>query len=96
MKIKNPTDSDIEIQFKGIKYSVPANGELNSVPEEVAKFWKTSIHEFIVISKDSTDAVVAPVAMKVEEEVKEVIEEAEVIEEVKQPVVKTTPLKAKK
>lgn len=49
MKITNPTDNKIEIQFRGIKYSVDAKDSID-VSKDVATFWK-GIHGFLEVSE---------------------------------------------
>ena len=63
MKITNPTDSTLEIQFKGVKFSVEAKDSIE-VPKEVADFW-FGIHGFLIV-EDSNEP------KKVKEEVKEI------------------------
>jgi len=71
-KVINPTDSAIEIQFRGVQYRVEANGALENVPAPAAEYWKSMIHNFIQIVDE--DAKAAP---KMEEpEVIEVPEDA--------------------
>ena len=70
MKIINPTDNEISIQFKGIVYTIPARGSISQVKEEVATYWKTMIHEFILVSED--DIIEKEPICEVKEEVVEV------------------------
>lgn len=53
MVVKNPLEHDLEIQYEGIAYRVAGNGETKGVPEEVAKYWKDKIHQFIEISDEA-------------------------------------------
>lgn len=78
-KLTNPTNEVLAIQYKGVKYEIEASGSL-SVPADVAEYWKTMIHEFILVSEDE---VVSPVKAK-EVEVKEEVEEVKEVE--KEPV----------
>lgn len=92
MKIINPTDNEISIQFKGVVYTIPARGSISQVKEEVATYWKTMIHEFIQVSED--DVVSANSASSVKETAKEVKDEIaaeakEVAQEVKKVVAKS-------
>jgi hypothetical protein len=75
MIVINPTDSALEIQFKGIVYSVAAKSELKNVPAEVAEHWQSHIHNFIKLDEDGKKAapVVAPVEEKKDEVVAEVV-----------------------
>lgn len=82
MIVKNPTDKDIEMTFKGIVYKVAANGSLKNVPSDVADDWKTRTHEFIIVEPD-TVASTPKVEVKKEESV-------EVKAEVKEEVVAKT------
>ena len=50
MILKNPTENDIAITYKGAEYSVSAMGEV-SVPEVVGAHWK-KIHSFLIESED--------------------------------------------
>lgn len=63
MKIINPIDSDISIQYKGETFSVEAKGSVE-VPEEVGNHW-LSIHGFL--STENKVEKVAPVKAKKEE-----------------------------
>jgi len=58
MKIKNPTNNKIEVQIKGNIYSIEPMGTLEDVPGDVATYWKDALHNFIVISDDSSEAPV--------------------------------------
>lgn len=84
MKITNPTNNEISIQFKGIVYTIPARGSISQVTEDVATYWKTMIHEFIQVSEDE---VVIPVEEKKEVKKEVEVEEVEEIVEVKKPVI---------
>ena len=53
MKIKNPTDQDIEVQIFGVTYKLPANGELPGVREDAAEYWKTRLHGFIGVEAET-------------------------------------------
>lgn len=92
MIIKNPTDQDIKIAFKGKEYSVEANGSTGELSDDVIDFWK-SIHSFLLVEGEvKVEEVEEPVEVVEEiKEVEEVVEE-EVVEEVKKPKAK----KAKK
>lgn len=93
-EVKNPTSEDISIQFKGVFYTLPADGELKNLSEEVKKFWN-NLHEFLYFTKQKSNVKPEPIKEEVKEEVvsleekldelkeevKEVIEEKE--EEVK-------------
>lgn len=83
MKVINPTNESIAILYKGVDYVCEANDSA-VVPDEVAIYWKTMIHNFVQLESESI------VTSKVEE--KEV-EQAELVQEEK-PVKKV--VKAKK
>lgn len=85
MIVKNPTDSEISIQYKGVTYSVPANGE-SRVPAEVATYWKTKIHAFVELSEESNPVVETPVVTEAP-----VVVETSVVE--KTPVAETVVTK---
>lgn len=53
MIVKNPTDSEISIQFNGVKYTVAANSETPNVPAQVAQHWQENVHNFVTISEDA-------------------------------------------
>ena len=77
MKVINPTDSAIEIQYKGVIYSVEGNDSVE-VPEEAAVHWKTNLHNFLILEESAVETVVPKV--KEEEVVETVTEETEVEE----------------
>lgn len=52
MKVINPTDKDLQIQYKGDVYSVKANDSVN-VPSDVAEYWKSMIHNFLQVEEES-------------------------------------------
>lgn len=60
MILKNPLDKDLEINFKGNGYVLPANGTLE-VPEAVGAYWLTQIHQFLTVVPET---VVAPAAVE--------------------------------
>ena len=75
MKITNPTNKEISVQYKGIVYTIPASGSISGIKDDVANYWKTMIHEFIQVSEDEITPVqteVAPVTDEVKEEPKEI------------------------
>jgi len=96
MKITNPTQLAIGIQHRGTVYTIPAMGAIFGIAEEVAEYWKTMIHSFIIVEADVAEVTeVKVVAPKVEttvveevESVEQEEEEEEVKEEVKKPQVK--------
>lgn len=51
MKITNPTKDKITVQIFGDTYSVDGESTV-SVPEDVARYWVTMLHEFLVVSKE--------------------------------------------
>lgn len=54
MKITNPTSNDITIQYKGVSYTAPANGSVYGVSTQAAEYWKTMLHQFIIVEDEST------------------------------------------
>ena len=59
MILKNPTEKEISVVYKGDRFTCEAGGSIN-VKTEVAKWWK-SIHGFITIQdgpETNTDEVV--------------------------------------
>lgn len=101
MQIKNPTENALDVQVKGVKYHIEAEGTLNNIPEEVARYWQENIHKFIQIQKDKLEAEVSvPVidVSKVKEPVieaslEEKEEETEEVKEEEVPVVKASKIK---
>ena len=79
MIIKNPTNSELHVQIKGVRYVCPANGEVSGIPMEHARYWKTMLHAFIVVEPEG-EITVVPEA-KPEEVVAEVVPIQEVVEE---------------
>lgn len=67
-KVTNPTNEVLAIQYKGTKYECDASGSI-TVPAEVAEYWQTMIHNFILVSEDVVEST--PVEVLVKEEVKE-------------------------
>lgn len=56
------------MQYKGKQYSIPANG-FASIPEEVAGYWQSQIHNFLLVTEDKVEApAVEAVAAPVEKE----------------------------
>jgi hypothetical protein len=61
MRVINPTDSIIEVTISGKRYVLPANGEISGVRVEHALYWKSRLHNFIIVQeekeeeKDATD-----------------------------------------
>lgn len=93
IKVTNPTESPIEIQYRGVVYHLDA-GESKAILDEAAIYWRTNIHNFVTLEDVNTDAPVttettveeeAPIEAPVEEDVPEEteVEEAPVEEEVK-------------
>ena len=74
MIVKNPTNTDLEVQIDGNVYSVEANGETAGVPAVHATRWQAELHNFITLEEEE-----APVAKAVKE-VKEVVEVPVVVE----------------
>ena len=96
-KVINPSDSALEIVYRGVTYIVQAGSSVANVPEEAAHYWKTMIHNFIVIAEDDTISTTAPVEEMVEAPEPEIAPEVQAAEEeaaVEEPAV--APKKSKK
>ena len=52
MIIKNPTNEKISVLIKGVSYTVEAEGTINNVPEEHARYWQENLHKFIILRKE--------------------------------------------
>lgn len=78
MKITNPTNSKISITYRGTNYEIEAGNEIRDIPKEVANYWKSRIHNFIIVSEDT------PVVKEIEQnEEKEEVKEEVPVEEKK-------------
>lgn len=93
MKVYNPTDKSITVMIKGDTYTVGADSAISNVPSEVADYWVSSLHNFLVISEDT---VTPEVIEEVKEEVKEVVEEKEEVVEEPKKIKKTIKKVTKK
>lgn len=100
MQIKNPTKEAIKnVKIKENVYSIEAEGTLNNVPEEDARYWQENLHKFLIIKKDSLEATPQPETVEIPkpetvEEVKEEVVEEVVVETVEEePVVEEKPKK---
>ncbi len=56
MILRNPTSEDVSIVFRGTEYSIEA-GAAREIPEEAAKHWKKSIHQFLIEEEASADVL---------------------------------------
>ncbi len=45
--LKNPTGNEVSVVYKGVSYTIPANGAM-TLPSDVADYWKTRIHQFLI------------------------------------------------
>ncbi len=52
MIIKNPTKDSIEVSIKGVTYKIEAEGVLEGVPEEAARYWQENLHKFLILRKE--------------------------------------------
>ncbi len=89
MKVINPTDKAITINYKQDEYTVPANGSVSGVTKEAATYWKERLHNFLTV--EAEDEVATDVSVKEEapkEEVKEVKVEKKIIKKTKKVVTK--------
>ncbi len=75
MKIINPTENKLEMQFEGTTYTVEAD-DSTEVSEKVATHWKENVHSFIVVETDEVK-----VAPKVEDKKEDVIEDEDIVSE---------------
>lgn len=55
--LTNPLNNDVTIEFKGVDYTIPANGS-QELPDDVALYWVTMIHKFLIVNAQVD--VVAP------------------------------------
>lgn len=67
MKVINPTDKTISILYKGVTYTVEAEGEKSGIPEAAATYWKTMIHQFIKVEEDGAVTNTIPSELITEE-----------------------------
>jgi hypothetical protein len=82
MFVTNPTEQDLEIEYKGDAYKIGAK-KTEEMGVEVATFWKKDIHNFLIVTdakeqpkevtKPSKKATQAVVEEKVEEVVIETV-----------------------
>lgn len=75
MIVQNPTDLDIKVSIDGVEYFVGPQDEISNVPEQAANYWKTKLHEFLIVLPDTE--VVKKVTEVKEPEQKEVKPTAE-------------------
>lgn len=54
MKLTNPTQNHIVVSIFGTEYSLEA-GKTISVPEPVGVYWKTKLHEFLLVEPDGDE-----------------------------------------
>ena len=59
MILRNPTNTDVRAQLFGVKYTIPAEGELE-LPNKAGLEWKNSIHQFLEIVSGDESFVPAP------------------------------------
>lgn len=62
MVVKNPTNNDITVQISGVKYTVPANGQIKFVPEAAALYWRDKLHGFLILEDDVVEKTEQPKA----------------------------------
>lgn len=55
MKVINPTDNKISMQYKGTIYEI-APGSAAVLPDEVATHWQTNVHQFVRLEAETTNA----------------------------------------
>lgn len=116
MIIKNPTKEAIEVSIGTMGnagaaiYRIEAEGTLENVPEEHARYWQESLHKFLILKKEKetvkeTIEIPEEVIFSREEiaeqgvDVEAVEAEAEILEDVEAVIVPTKekkPAKAKK
>ncbi len=77
-KVINPSDSAIEIQYRGVFYRVDAGGSLDRVPDEAAQYWKTMIHNFVALDEDDTVSGPQKQTIEIQEDV--IVPREEIVE----------------
>lgn len=96
MQIKNPSNKAIEdVKIFGVSYSIDAEGTLDNVPEEHARYWQENLHKFLILRKDKLEAkpeVVEIPTPKIEEVMESVPETEETVEEVKDAAEEELPV----
>lgn len=82
MKIINPTDNKIEIQIKGIQYSIEPKDFITGIADDVASHWK-DIHGFLTMEVEKIETPIEEDIEPIQEEVvePEVVEELEEMKE---------------
>lgn len=67
VKVYNPHTEECSVTYQKHSYVVPAGGTIE-VPEEVAAFWVTYIHQFLIVGDQEVKT--EPVEIKEEKVVK--------------------------
>lgn len=70
MILRNPTDNRIEVQIDGKQYHIEAQGKI-TLPDDVAVYWKTYIHQFLKVDGEKVIAKEEAEVEDVKEEKKE-------------------------
>lgn len=106
MKIYNPSNKAItDVKIFGVSYSIDAEGTLENVPENVARYWQENLHKFLQIKKDSlelkgSEDIIIPkkeekeIVVEIKED--ETLETANVEKTEEKEVVTETPKSVKK
>ena len=84
MRVINTTKEAINVRIKGVEYKLPAEGELPDVPAEHAEYWKTMLHNFLILDDDEIIPEVAKIEKKIMEEENNEVKVEENLEEVKE------------
>lgn len=53
MKIKNPTNNQLNVVIRGVQYYIKANGTLSGVPASDAVYWRDRLHNFLEIEEEN-------------------------------------------
>ncbi len=58
MQIKNPSNNAIkDVRIFGVLYTIDAEGTLENVPENHARYWQENLHKFLILRKDKLEEV---------------------------------------
>jgi hypothetical protein len=52
-KLYNPTNSEVNLVFQGVPFSILAMGTSEELQPEVAEYWTTRIHEFLQVVSET-------------------------------------------
>ncbi len=57
MILFNPTENHIKVQIFGVEYEIEPKGKSRDIPEEVAIYWRTKLHNFLIVGESKEEAV---------------------------------------